>query len=519
VTTPVLDAIDLEKPPAPRRGRIRDALNLNGISLRARVSLLVMVAVGITVAVVSIISYSLIRSHITEQLDRNLFAQANFAATTPLATDPGSMGVDGNVAYTLAASGVQAALVEANGQTVEPQLFRILVNGHQELFSAVAPFGPPEIAVAAGTSTSSVRTVTTSAGEYRVVAVRIPNVPDVAFVLAESTATTETTLHMLGIVSTLVGLAGIALAGIAGLAIGRSAVRPVERLTVATEYIARTGDLRNIDVVGKDELARLSTSFNTMLGALARSQDHQRRLVADAGHELRTPLTSIRTNLDLLAQATAQEAAEPDAPRLSAQDRAEMMGDVRAQMEEMSVLISDLVELSRDEHPAQAVDQVDFAEIVHRAVERVQRRAPGLHFSIDLNPWYLDGEPAALERAVTNLLDNAAKWSPAGGTVTVSLDDGALQVADQGPGIAEEDLAHVFERFYRSPEARTMPGSGLGLAIVRQVAENHGGRVAAARAHGGGALLGLWLPGSPGETARLPERAGPAAASTVSPDA
>jgi two-component system sensor histidine kinase MprB len=297
-------------------------------------------------------------------------------------------------------------------------------------------------------------------------------------------------------------LAGIAIAGIAGFLVGRAALRPVERLTVATEYIARTGDLRRIEVTGNDELARLTTSFNTMLLALARSQEYQRRLVADAGHELRTPLTSIRTNLDLLTQAMA----EPDNPRLSAQDRVDLMNDVRAQMEELSLLISDLVELSRDERPAHAVEQIDFAEVAERAVQRVQRRASSLTYDVHLTPWYLQGDPAALERAVTNLLDNAAKWSPPGGTVTVSLHEGALQVSDQGPGIADEDLPHIFERFYRSPEARTMPGSGLGLAIVRQVAENHGGRVAAARAPGGGALLGVWLPGVAGPTS-VPDQA------------
>jgi two-component system sensor histidine kinase MprB len=170
------------------------------------------------------------------------------------------------------------------------------------------------------------------------------------------------------------------------------------------------------------------------------------------------------------------------------------MNDVRAQMEELSLLISDLVELSRDEHPAHAIEQIDFAEVVEHAVERVKRRAPSLTYDLHLNPWYLEGDPAALERAVTNLLDNAAKWSPPGGTVTVSLNDGALQVADQGPGIAEEDLAHVFERFYRSPEARTMPGSGLGLAIVRQVAIQHGGSVGVANAPDGGAIFSMRLP-------------------------
>ena len=321
--------------------------------------------------------------------------------------------------------------------------------------------------------------------------------PDSAIVVAESMGSTENTLNTLATVSLIVGLIGIALAGAAGYAIGKAALRPVEELSKATEYIARTGDLRSLPVNGDDELAQLTRNFNTMLEALARSQDHQKRLVADAGHELRTPLTSMRTNLDLLAQVMAA----PDDNRLPAEDRVELMSDVRAQMEELSLLISDLVELSRDEQPSHAIEHLDLRDIVDRATERVQRRAPGLTYDLKLSPWYLDGDPASLERLVTNLMDNAAKWSPEGGTVTVTLADGQLQVADQGPGIAEKDLAHVFERFYRSPEARATPGSGLGLAIVRQIAENHGGRVAAARAPGGGALLGVWLPGTPVEAA------------------
>src|SRR6185312_3978679 len=196
---------------------------------------------------------------------------------------------------------------------------------------------------------------------------------------------------------------------------------------------------------------------------------------------------------DLLAQVMAS----PDDARLPQEERIALMNDVRAQMEELSVLIADLVELSRDERPAQSVERLDLRDVVERASERVQRRAPTLTYDLRLAPWFLDGDAASLERLVTNLMDNAAKWSPENGTVTVTLGDGLLQVADQGPGIAEADLTHVFERFYRSPEARATPGSGLGLAIVRQIAENHGGRVAAARAPGGGALLGVWLPGAP----------------------
>ncbi len=245
-------------------------------------------------------------------------------------------------------------------------------------------------------------------------------------------------------------------------------------------------------VRGTDELARLATSFNTMLSALGAVRERERRLIADAGHELRTPLTSMRTNLDLLAQSDAST----DGHHLSLEDRSAMISDVRAQIEELTVLIGDLVELSRDTPVEQRVP-VDLAEIVSRSVERVQRRAPGVRFAVEAAPWPMIGDPQLLERAVTNLLDNAAKWSPERGTVAVSLHEGVLSVADQGPGVATRDLPHVFDRFYRSEEARSKPGSGLGLSIVAQAAARHGGSVTATRAPSGGAEFLLRLPGDP----------------------
>jgi two-component system sensor histidine kinase MprB len=198
-------------------------------------------------------------------------------------------------------------------------------------------------------------------------------------------------------------------------------------------------------------------------------------------------LTSLRTNLDLLVQAD---------DRLSAEARHEVLADVRAQTEEMTTLIGDLVELARDEPMTPTIEPVDLAEVVEHAVARVRRRAPLVDFDVATQPWWLLGEPASLERAATNLLDNAAKWSPPGGTVTVRLERGTLSVADQGPGISEEDLPKVFDRFYRSPESRTMPGSGLGLSIVRAVAERHGGEAQAGNAPDGGAVLWFRVPGS-----------------------
>src|SRR5690606_20670759 len=220
----------------------------------------------------------------------------------------------------------------------------------------------------------------------------------------------------LSLVLVVMGGAGILLAAAAGTAVARAGLRPVQRLTAATERVALTGDLRPIPVTGDDELARLTTSFNRMLEALAESQERQRRLVADAGHELRTPLTSLRTNLELLVASS-----RPDAPKLSDEDREEMLADVQAQINELSALVGDLVELAREDAPQEVHQPLDLIDVVERALARARRRASGVEFVPRLQPWEMMGDATALERAVVNLLDNAAKWSPEGGTVRVEV--------------------------------------------------------------------------------------------------
>jgi two-component system sensor histidine kinase MprB len=345
--------------------------------------------------------------------------------------------------------------------------------------------GNTEQAVARGQADDSLRTASTGGAEYRVVSV--PAAPGIALVVAQPTKSTEDLLNRLGLVLFLVGAAGVGVAAWAGLVIARAGLRPVEQLTAAAEHVAATEQLEPIEVRGHDELARLATSFNAMLVALSRSRERQQQLVADAGHELRTPLTSLRTNLDLLVQSATRGG-------LSDEDRDELLADVRAQSEELTMLVQDLVELARDDPAAAQIEELDFAEICERAIDRVRRRAPGLTFDVKLAPWVVKGDATALERAVANILDNATKWSPAGATVQIRLDGGELQVIDEGPGIPPADLPHVFERFYRATDARRLPGSGLGLAIVKQVADRHGGAVEAARADTGGTQITLRLP-------------------------
>ena len=243
----------------------------------------------------------------------------------------------------------------------------------------------------------------------------------------------------------------------------------------------------------------LAESFNQMLRSLASSRERQAQLLADAGHELRTPLTSLRTNIDLLA-------ADAATGMLKQEDRIAILGDVTAQLVEFTALIGDLVALARDETAA-SPEPLDFRDVVNAALDRVRRRGHGLRFDVELNPFYVVGDSDMLERAVTNLLDNAVKWSPPGGTIRVQLEGDRLRVADQGPGIAEADLPHVFDRFYRADTARNTPGTGLGLSIVAQTVTQHGGWVRAGRSAQGGAEFTIQLPGS-ASLDTLPQPAG-----------
>jgi two-component system sensor histidine kinase MprB len=222
-----------------------------------------------------------------------------------------------------------------------------------------------------------------------------------------------------------------------------------------------------------------------MLGALEASAKSQRQLVADASHELRTPLTSLRTNIEVLAGR--REIPEAD--------REPLLADVVEQLDEMTTLIAELIELAHVDRQAREPEDVRLDVVTADAVERTRRNRPGIRFKTALDESTVRGVPATLERAIGNLLDNAAKWSPPGGEVEVGVRDGEVTVRDHGPGIEEDDLPYVFDRFYRSKAARGMPGSGLGLAIVRQVAEAHGGAVTAERAEGGGTLMRFRLNG------------------------
>ncbi len=446
-------------------------------SLASRVALLTTASLGLALALVSVGGYLTVRNQMSTSLDTSLLSRAKLAAKTPTLSQ---ITADYAVpSWALGAADVRIFFISEQGS------IRSADRGPE------LPLDDPEFAVAAGVEPESLRTITApeTGVPFRVAAV--PTTDGQAMVVAQSLGPQDRALRRLGQSLFLAGGVGVLVSALAGWAVARNGLRPVRRLTLAVENAARTERLTPVPAEGDDEVGRLGAAFNSLIATVEASRARQRQLVADAGHELRTPLTSLRTNLDLLAMADADGGLPVDA-------RAELIEDVRAQIEELSTLVGDLVELARDDPPGAEVETVDLADVAERAVARVRRRAPSVTFETELDSWPVTVEEHAVERALTNLLDNAAKWSPDGGTVTMRIAGGVLTVDDEGPGIPADDLPHVFDRFYRASESRGMPGSGLGLSIVRQVAERHGGSVDAEPSPAGGARLSLRLPRAKG---------------------
>jgi two-component system sensor histidine kinase MprB len=294
-------------------------------------------------------------------------------------------------------------------------------------------------------------------------------------------------LRKLALLLGAVALVGVALAVVLGWLVARTALVPLNSLTDTVEDLAETTDVsRRLSPGGADELGRLRRTFNRLLEALESSRRAQSQLVLDASHELRTPLTSLRTNLEVIRRVD----------ELSPEDRTVLVDDVLVQLQELTDLVGDLAELARgDQEPARREPlRLDLLVRDAVAVQSTHARSKHVAFELDATPCWVEGHPDRLTRAVGNLLDNARKWSPRGGAVSVSCGEGTVVVADAGPGIDPGDLPHVFDRFYRSPAARGLPGSGLGLAIVAQVVKAEGGTVLAENGEEGGARMTIRLP-------------------------
>jgi two-component system, OmpR family, sensor histidine kinase MprB len=433
------------------------------MSFRLRVTLLAAAAVAAAVAGSAAVVYVVVRHQLLGEVDSSLVSRARDFVQHP---GPGvELGyIQLGPRASLGGPPTYLQVIDSSGQGAELDL-----PGLDRAKELAGDGGKPFYAEG-----------TVRRTHVRVYALQVGD--GLAVQVARSLAEVDHTLHRLGLYMLVIGLVGVGIAGGLGLLVATAALRPVGSLTTVAEEVTATRDLsRRIDVRSHDELGRLASAFNEMLVALDASVKAQRRLIADASHELRTPLASVRTNIEVLAGGK----------RLPAAERQKLLADVIGQVEELSALVGDLVEIDR-ERPAE-VEDIRLDELVGNAVARAKVRAPKVLFRTQLQESVVRGAPVQLDRAVSNLLDNAAKWSS---SVDVAVTDSEVTVRDHGPGISKEDLPHVFDRFYRAANARNLPGSGLGLAIVRQVALTHGGDATAENAPDGGAVFRLKLPAS-----------------------
>ncbi|MEU5141880.1 HAMP domain-containing sensor histidine kinase [Streptomyces sp. NPDC021139] len=465
------------------------ARRVRSLPIRARLSLLVAAAVAFAVAAVSVTCWFVVRNQLYNQLDDQLRGEQvssqllQSMLTNCRSANPQELPRTPNAPI--------VTIVYSDGSTcVDP--------GSEEMRVQDA-----DLAVADGLTKNALHTSSTVDGATvrvytRPVADRLTKQVQPGIAVSVAKPVSEVTKPLSSLVWVLLIVSGIGVlgAGVAGLWVARTGLRPVDELTEAVEHVARTEDLTvriPVEEDSDDEIARLSRSFNSMTSSLASSRDLQQQLIADAGHELRTPLTSLRTNIELLTRSEETGRPIPEA------DRKALLASVKAQMTELAALIGDLQELSRPDtgqHEGRT-RILAWHDVVESALRRARLRGPELAIDADVRPWYVRAEPAALERAVVNILDNAVKFSPEGGTIDVRLADGVLTVRDHGPGIPADELPHVFDRFWRSPSARALPGSGLGLSIVARTVQQAGGEVSLRPADGEGTTATIRLPGAP----------------------
>ncbi len=459
--------------------------------LRQRMTLVAAVAVGVAVIIVAFVSYVVVRGQLRSQVDGALKDQASLVQQTR-----GRSLMAGNIPGLPATAGGSAPYWQIVAVSGAP-----LVGGG----GISIPDDALVSAVANGRTNTAFEDLTVRGVHLRLYAFHETadfgdgQITPVAVALARPLGPTDRVLSKLRLILILLCAAGVALAAGLGRLASRRVLAPLAEVAETAQHISETEDLSSrIHVHADDEVGQLATRFNAMIERLQSSRDAldesaraQRQLVADASHELRTPVTSLRTNIEVLLAGV----------ELAEEDRNRLLADVVEQSEELSALVGDLIELARGDLPLDATESTRLDRIVEESVARARRNAPQIRFEPELHPVVLEGVPERLGRAVNNLLDNAARHSPAGETVEVFVDTAGVRVRDHGTGIAESDLPYVFDRFFRGTNSRGRQGSGLGLAIVRQVAQQHGGSVSAENAPGGGALLTLRLPGAPAEAA------------------
>jgi len=445
------------------------------VKLRTRVAVLTGVVATVAVITISVAAWFVARSQMRASVDDQLNQRAEVVRSIAEGRD--GRGPGGRRPGFLLGGAIE--------QRVGPGGLVISV-GEIEI-----PISDADRAVVSGELARVIRDETVDDLHLRVLTVPVPGERNIAVTFATPLTQVDDSLARLRGALVILSAVGIVGAALAGFAVARRSLRPVERLTLAAEHVAATHDLAGeIEIERCDELGSLAGSFNKMLAALAKSRQQQHQLVTDASHELRTPLTSLRTNVELLQRAGA-----------AADDiRDQVMDDVVFELDELTSLVTELVELATERYEVGDAEAVDLGDVAAAVVERHRRRT-STRIEFVVTSSIVRGIPALLERAVSNLVDNAVKFSPTGGSVTVIVSPGRVEVSDDGPGIAEGDRERLFDRFWRADASRTLPGSGLGLAIAQQVARDHQGRVELVDGEPPGATFVLRIPEIPDDHA------------------
>ncbi len=447
------------------------------MSLRFRIALISASAVAVAITIAAVVTFSAAKHELIAEVDASLYERADRIVEVEnlvelasalsrfedgLARGPFERGVRGFDAIFWQFIGVE-------GLSLFPG------------FPGGLPVGSEEQAVIDGDVASAIRTVNVGDDNLRMLTAALPVG---AIQVARSLAEVDSSLEGLASVLRLAAVVGALLAGGVGYMVARGAARPIGELAEAAEHVAETQELAaRIKVDRSDEVGRLAESFNAMLAALEGSREQQRRLVRDAGHELRTPLTALRTNVELLGRVK-------DIPD---EDRDQMIADINSEIQELSLLVTELVDLAAEPRTAEIMsEELNLGELADRVADKYRRRS-GRIINVTADDSMLEGGAAQIERAISNLIDNATKWSPDDSPIDVTVTAGRIEVSDHGPGIDEDDRPFVFDRFYRATKDRSSPGSGLGLSIVAKAAKDHGGTAFVADSTEG-AVVGMALP-------------------------
>lgn len=452
------------------------------MSIQRRIALVSAAAVAVTVFVVSIGAFLGARSQIMGQIDESLLERASIVEIGSVVVEEGPLFGTGDRGrnpfrelVTVFARPGRPEFDTAFFQIITPEGTLNIGSDELEL--------PPPSADDLDPDEATLRSEWVDGTHLRIATLVVPGTENI-FQIGRPLTEADESLAGFALLLAVGSALGILLAGGLGLVVARHAVRPIGDLERSVSEITQTRDIGGrLDVRGSDEIAELAIAFNALLAEVEAAREEQTRLVRDAGHELRTPLTALRTNIEILQR----HEVEPD-------ERKRMLQAAHAEVEELTELVSEVVDLATDRYEEEPLAAVELRAVVEAIAERLDRRN-GRSVVLDADSSTVSGKRAALERAIGNIVANADKWSPIDGEIIVTINDGTLTVTDGGPGIARPDIGHVFERFYRSDDARSKPGSGLGLSIVEQIVTDHGGEVFARnRPTGSGAEVGFTIP-------------------------